>query len=96
MTRVWVAKDLRLARVYFSVLGGEQKPIEVEELLQDQASDVQRELASGMAMKFTPKIEFFYDEGYEEAQRIQERFRSIEAQRAGMVPATEEESEEES
>jgi ribosome-binding factor A len=81
VTRVWVAKDLRLARVYFSVFGGDQKPKEVEDILQDQAPEAQRAVANQLTMKFTPVIEFYYDEAFEQSQKMNELFKKIEAEK---------------
>lgn len=82
VTRVWVATDLRTARVYFSVLGGDQKPSEVEDILQDQAGEAQRAIGKQITMKFTPKIKFFYDDGFEKSLEIQDLFRKIEAEKS--------------
>lgn len=81
VTRVWVAKDLRLARVYFSVLGGDQSVKEVEDLLQEQAADAQGAIGRQIAMKFTPRIEFFYDDAYEHSQKIHDLFKKIESEK---------------
>lgn len=77
VSRVWVSKDLRLARVYFTVLGGEESPQQVEEILEESLPDIQREVASEMKMKFSPKIELFFDDKYEQAMKVQNLIKKI-------------------
>ncbi len=67
ITRVEVAPDLRIAKVYFSRYGENQGNIEeMEEGFQglERASGfLQRKLAERLQLKSTPKIKFFVDRG---------------------------------
>ena len=70
VTRVAVAPDLKSARVYISVLGNEKARKGTMASLTHAAGYLQREVASRMRMKFTPKLSFFMDDGPEKSIRI--------------------------
>ena len=63
-------KDLRIANVYLMPLGGENKNIIVEEL-NNHKYIFQRFLSRAkLNSKFTPKINFYLDDSFDEAEKI--------------------------
>ena len=63
-------KDLRIANVYLMPLGGENKNRIVEEL-NNQKFIFQRFLSRAkLNSKFTPKINFYLDDSFDEAEKI--------------------------
>ena len=67
---VKMSKDLRVANVYFLPLGGEFKN-QLLEILNENKYIFQRYIAnSKLHSKFTPKINFFLDDSFEEAEKI--------------------------
>lgn len=86
VTRVWVSKDLRLARIYITFFStDESAPKNVNQLvieeLQESATDFQAEIGSLLKMRYTPKLEFFIDEGLEEGLKISGIIRKLEEER---------------
>jgi ribosome-binding factor A len=70
VTAVDTSPDLRHARVYVSVLGGED---EREQTLAGLASShgyLQGQIAHELRMKHTPTLEFLYDESVDRGMRI--------------------------
>ena len=70
ITRVWLSKDLKLARVYFLPLGGDGSMTEILERLGSQAGFLRKRLARRLQLRNTPQLRFFMDEDLEEAVRI--------------------------
>ena len=67
---VKMSKDLRIANVYFLPLGGEFKN-QLLEILNENKYIFQRYIANAkLQSKFTPKINFFLDDSFEEAEKI--------------------------
>ena len=68
---VKMSKDLRLANVYIMPLGGERKTKIVEEL-NEKKYIFQKFLSKArLNSKFTPKIIFFLDDSFDEAEKIE-------------------------
>lgn len=78
ITRVKVTPDLRHARVYFALLSTERgDPREATEALAHAAPYLRRRLAHDLGMRFTPDLEFFYDEELDDARKIDSILRSL-------------------
>ncbi|MGZ3691035.1 MAG: 30S ribosome-binding factor RbfA [Pseudobdellovibrio sp.] len=73
VTRVMMPTDFRTASVHVSyfapVEGG--KEIDVAEVLQSWASDIQDEIGHVMKMRYCPKITFYNDETTEKILKIE-------------------------
>ena len=68
---VKMSKDLRIANVYLMPLGGENK-IKILEALNNQKYIFQKFLSRAkLNSKFTPKINFYLDNSFDEADKIE-------------------------
>ena len=68
---VRMSKDLKFASVYIMPLGGKQKDL-ILKLLDENKYFFQKIISkSKLKAKFTPKINFFIDDSYDEAERIE-------------------------
>jgi ribosome-binding factor A len=75
VSEVRMAPDLRLATVYIMPLGGKDiKP--VLEAFDRNRKFIRGEIAHAVNLKFAPDIRFQADDTFDEAQRIDEIFRS--------------------
>ena len=75
ITNVNISKDLKYGQVFFTLLGGyiSQEDIDqVTDILNAHAPEINTFIAKSMATKYTPKVQFCYDEQFEEAQRVEE------------------------
>jgi len=77
ITRVEVADDLKYARVFFTVLGG-HKAIKAAEAAFDRAKGFMRShLAKTLNMRYTPSLQFRFDEIAEKVEHIENIFQEI-------------------
>ena len=68
---VKMSKDLRTASIYIMSLGGENKN-QIIDLLNENKFFFQKAISTAkLKSKFTPKINFFLDDSFEEAERIE-------------------------
>ena len=68
---VKMSKDLRIANVYLMPLGGEIK-IKIVEALNEQKYIFHKFLSTAkLNSKFTPKINFYLDDSFDEAEKIE-------------------------
>jgi ribosome-binding factor A len=72
VTRVTLSRDLSLAKVYVSRIGGEERGREAVRALVGARGFVRSTLASRMRIKRVPHLEFRYDPSISEAARIHE------------------------
>ena len=76
ITSVNVTDDLRLARINYVALGGQGNVDELKAGMESAKGFISREMAKKVKLKYTPKLEFFYDdmllETYEIIDKIDE------------------------
>jgi len=70
ITRVWLSKDLKLARIYYLPLGGDGDADAVQKSLENLNGHLRKRLAQRLQLRNTPKLNFYLDEDLEEAVRI--------------------------
>ncbi len=80
ITEVSMPGDLRAARVYFSVLGGEPEREAALEALDRAAGFLRGEVGRRCGLRFAPELHFFVDRSIERGARIEELL-------AGVTPA---------
>lgn len=61
ITDVSVSPDLRLARVYYSVLGDPLKGREAGKFLTKHKNEIKRQLGKTITLKYLPHLEFILD-----------------------------------
>ena len=78
---VKMSKDLRIANVYLMPLGGENKNRIIEEI-NNQKYIFQKFLSKAkLNSKFTPKINFYLDDSFDEAEKIEKLLLNKDVQR---------------
>ena len=78
---VKMSKDLRIANVYLMPLGGENKNKIIEEI-NSQNFIFQKFLSKAkLNSKFTPKINFYLDDSFDEAEKIEKLLLNKDVQR---------------
>ena len=77
LTGTEVTKDLRHARIYFSLLGGSEKKAEVLVGLKSATGFIRAKVARELKLRFVPTIEFVFDETQDKAQRIEDLLRQV-------------------
>jgi len=71
-TRAEISKDLRYAKVYFSVLGGEDEVAACMAYLKRHAGIIKKVIGSKIRMKHMPEITYVYDDAGANVARIGE------------------------
>ncbi len=77
ITRVDVSRDLQIARVSFSVLGDEKKVQTVLRILTGVSGFVRKLVGQRIRLRYTPKIEFFYDKSLQYSDQIERALEEI-------------------
>jgi ribosome-binding factor A len=70
ITTVKVSRDLRHARVYFSLIGDRPKQDDARRGLQSASGLIKRELSRHLKLKHIPDLEFIFDDSLEHAEHI--------------------------
>jgi ribosome-binding factor A len=71
ITRVETSSDLRVSRVYVSVLGGSDDKDSVLKGISSAGGFIRREMRDRLSLRYIPDLRFALDESMEEAQHIQ-------------------------
>jgi ribosome-binding factor A len=78
ITAARVTKDLRQARIYFTILGGAvENKDSVLAGLKSALGFIRSRIGKQLKLRFVPAIEFFYDESLDEAERIDKLLRQV-------------------
>ena len=94
ITDVDVSKDLRYARVSFSVLGEEKKILDAQEALDHANGYIRKLVGDRVRLRYTPRFEFFYDQSIAYGARIEKTFEEIRHEREGEAESAEKRMEE--
>jgi ribosome-binding factor A len=77
-TNVKLSRDLRYARVYYSVIGDRQRQEQAREGLLSASGVIRREVGRHLQLRFVPEIAFFFDGSLGHAEHIENLLREIE------------------
>ena len=77
ITDVEVSRDLRYAKVSFSVLGSERQRENAIEGLQSARGLIRKLIGQRVSMRYTPELQFVYDRSLEYSSRIEEALQEL-------------------
>jgi ribosome-binding factor A len=77
VTDVEMTGDLRLAKVYFTTIGGEEEYEETFVALEKARGFLRTTLAARVRLRYVPDLEFFRDDLLDQARRIDELIEKI-------------------
>ncbi|MGM0567644.1 MAG: 30S ribosome-binding factor RbfA [Elusimicrobiota bacterium] len=77
ITEVEVSIDLKLARVYYTVLGGSREKENQRHIIEGKAKFIRKRVGASIKLKYTPFIELIYDKTPEKAFRIEKIIKKI-------------------
>ncbi len=77
ITRVKVSPDLKIASVYYTVLGDDEQRAKTRTALSRSTPFIRNEIKPYIRMRWLPELRFFYDDTQEEADRIEQLLRKI-------------------
>ena len=70
ITRVRLSPDLRIANVYYSVLGKDEEKEASGQALKRASTFLKHELGHRVRLRFLPELRFFYDDSLEYSDKI--------------------------
>ncbi|CAN2041595.1 Ribosome-binding factor A [Candidatus Magnetomoraceae bacterium gMMP-15] len=70
ITTVKVSRDLRSARIYYSLLGDEEKKQNTAKGFKSALGFLKREMAARLGLRYMPDLKFFYDESFDYGSHI--------------------------
>ena len=77
LTGIKVSKDLRHARIFFSVFGADINRDDALAGLKRATGFIRSRLGKELSLRFVPSLEFIYDETEAEAQRIESLLKTV-------------------
>ena len=72
-----MSRDLRIARVYFSISGSKKNTEEVAEGFKSALGYVKRTLAHQLGLRYMPDLRFYYDDSFDYGSHIDKVLKSI-------------------
>lgn len=70
ITHVKLSADMKIASVYYTVLGEEDSRVRTKVVLDRSISFLRYELKDRLRIRYLPELRFFYDETFEYSQKI--------------------------
>jgi len=70
VTDVTMTGDLKIARIHYSVQGGEEERIAARDGLRRSRGYIRKELSRVLQMRYSPDVVFHYDASFEKGARI--------------------------
>lgn len=70
ITKVRMSADLKLARIYFVILGDEKKSQDAAKGFESARGFIKRNLAPKLGLRYMPDLIFFYDDSFEYGSHI--------------------------
>jgi ribosome-binding factor A len=91
VTHVRMSGDLRIASIYYTVMGDEAQKAQTAQALNRARNFIRSELAPHLKLRFIPELRFFYDETLDYSEHIEQLIQKVKSQEKNPSP---EESEE--
>ncbi len=70
VTEVQVSPDLRIAKIYVSILGNPEVRAVTMRMLEDHKGEIRSFIGRNIRLKFTPEIHFYIDETLDRVEKI--------------------------
>ena len=72
ITSVKMSRDLKLARIYFSIYGDSSKRDAAAKGFESARGFIKRSLARRLGLRYMPDLKFFYDESFDYGSHIEQ------------------------
>lgn len=79
ITGVKVSPDLRVARIYYSMIGTEEEKARTQQGLDAAKGYVRREVTSRVKLRVSPEVFFTFDGSLEEGDKIERLLKEVKA-----------------
>ena len=76
-THVLISKDLKNAKIFYSVVNNKKSMDKIDSELNSKAKAFRKYLGQNLRIKFTPELKFFYDDTNSYIQKIEKIFHNL-------------------
>jgi ribosome-binding factor A len=83
VTDVQVTPDLRIAKIFVSIMGTEKVKETTFRMLKDQKPAIRAFIGSHVRLKFTPSVQLYIDDTLDRAEKIDRLIRQIHKEEGG-------------
>lgn len=83
ITKVKMSDDLKIAKVFFSVIGDELERENSKQGLESASGFIKRELGKRLKVKYIPNIKFIWDDSLEYGIKISEVLKKLKEENNG-------------
>lgn len=77
VTEVHVTPDLRIAKIYVSIMGSSGVREATMKMLEQHKSEIRSFIGSHVRLKFTPSVQFYIDETLDRVEKIDRLIKQI-------------------
>jgi len=77
ISSVKVSRDLKLARIYFTIYGDSQKSEAAAQGFESARGFIKRSLAPRLGLRYMPDLKFFFDESFDYGSHIDQLLEKI-------------------
>lgn len=77
ITTVKMSRDLKSARIYFTIPGGKAKSETAAKGFKSALGYIKRSLAGSLELRYMPELKFFYDESFDYGSHIDQLLESV-------------------
>ena len=78
VTRVTLTRDLHIARIYYHLFeASEEERSRAADGFRSASGFLRRRIGQELSLKFTPEVEFYYDESIDISERMDELIESV-------------------
>ena len=77
ISSVKMSRDLKLARIYFTIYGDSKKSEAAVQGFESARGFIKRSLARRLSLRYMPDLKFFYDESFEYGSHIDQLLEKI-------------------
>ncbi len=77
ISSVRLTSDLRIAYVYFSVFGDEERVAEATQGLKSSHGFIKRQVASQLGLRYMPELKFLHDQSFDHGTRMDQLLKSV-------------------
>ena len=77
VTEVHMTPDLRMAKIYVSILGAPEKRDKTMAMLEGNTPRIRAFIGSHLRLKFTPTVQFYIDDTFDRVMKIENIIKKI-------------------
>ena len=77
ITRVRMSRDLKIARIYYTIYGDSQKSAAAARGFDSARGFIKRSLAGKLGLRYMPDLKFFYDDSFDYGSHIDQLLKKI-------------------